>query len=33
MLDKGEVIFFDNIIINYTGDKLYRAPKLQFFVR
>ncbi|WP_343667745.1 hypothetical protein [Chitinophaga sp.] len=33
MLDKGEVFYFDNIIVNYTGDKLYRAPKLQFIVR
>ena len=33
MLDKGEVFYFDNIIVQYTGDKLYRAPKLQFIVR
>ncbi|OMP78265.1 hypothetical protein [[Flexibacter] sp. ATCC 35208] len=33
MLDKGEVFYFDNIIVNYTGDKLYRVPKLQFIVR
>jgi hypothetical protein len=33
MLDKGEVFYFDNIIVNYTGDKLYRAPKLKFIVR
>lgn len=33
LLDKGEVFYFDNIIINYTGDKLYRAPKLKFIVR
>lgn len=31
-LSKGEVLYFDNIIINYTGDKLYRVPKLQFKV-
>ncbi|SFW14661.1 hypothetical protein [Chitinophaga sancti] len=33
LLDKGEVFYFDNIIVNYTGDKLYRAPKLKFIVR
>lgn len=31
-LTKGEVLYFDNIIIKYTGDKLYRVPKLQFKV-
>jgi hypothetical protein len=31
-LSKGEVLYFDNIIIKYTGDKLYRVPKLQFTV-
>ncbi|SFE86901.1 hypothetical protein SAMN05518672_111105 [Chitinophaga sp. CF118] len=31
-LSKGEVLYFDNIIIKYTGDKLYRVPKLQFKV-
>lgn len=33
MLERNEVLYFDNIIINYTGDKLYRAPKLKFNVR
>lgn len=33
MLERNEVFYFDNIIINYTGDKLYRAPKLKFNVR
>lgn len=33
MLERHEVFYFDNIIINYTGDKLYLAPKLQFNVR
>jgi hypothetical protein len=33
MIDRNEVFYFDNIIINYTGDKLYRAPKLRFNVR
>jgi hypothetical protein len=33
MLEKNEILYFDNIIINYTGDKLYRAPKLRFNVR
>lgn len=33
LLDRGEVFYFDNIIVNYTGDKLYRAPKLKFIVR
>lgn len=33
MLERNEVFYFDNIIINYTGDKLYRAPKLRFNVR
>lgn len=31
-LSKGEVLYFDNIIIKYTGDILYRVPKLQFKV-
>jgi hypothetical protein len=31
-LSKGEVLYFDNIVIKYTGDKLYRVPKLQFKV-
>jgi len=33
MLERNEVLYFDNIIINYTGDKLYRAPKLRFNIR
>lgn len=33
MLERNEVFYFDNIIINYTGDKLYKAPKLKFNVR
>lgn len=33
LLDRGEVFYFDNIIVNYTGNKLYRAPKLKFIVR
>lgn len=31
-LERNEVLIFDNIIINYTGDKLYRAPQLRFKV-
>lgn len=33
MLERNEVLYFDNIIINYTGDKLYKVPKLRFNVR
>lgn len=33
MLERNEVFYFDNIIIKYTGDKLYKAPKLKFNVR
>ncbi|MVT10444.1 hypothetical protein [Chitinophaga tropicalis] len=32
MLERNEVLIFDNIIIRYTGDKLYRAPQLRFKV-
>ncbi|SEV90496.1 hypothetical protein SAMN05428988_0315 [Chitinophaga sp. YR573] len=31
-LSKGEVLYFDNITVRYTGDKLYRVPKLKFKV-
>ncbi|RPE09101.1 hypothetical protein EGT74_19015 [Chitinophaga lutea] len=32
-LEKGDVLFFNNIVIRYTGDKLYRAPELKIIVR
>jgi len=33
VLQKGEVLYFDNIVIKYTGDKYYKAPDLRFVVR
>lgn len=33
MVQKGDVLFFNNIIIKYTGDKFYRAPELKMVVR
>lgn len=33
VVQKGEVLFFNNIIIRYTGDKYYRAPELKIVVR
>ncbi len=33
MLDKGEVLYFDNIIIKYPGNKYYRVPELKFVIR
>src|SRR5690606_26757376 len=32
-LQKGDVLLFNNIVIRYTGDKLYRAPELKIIVR
>lgn len=31
-IQKGEVLFFNNIVIRYTGDKLYRVPELKITV-
>jgi hypothetical protein len=31
-LSKGEVLYFNDIIVNYTGNKLYRVPAIQFTV-
>lgn len=33
MVKSGDVLFFDDIIIRYTGDKYYRAPSLKFQVK
>lgn len=33
VIQKGEVLFFNNIVIKYTGDKYYRAPELKIVVR
>lgn len=33
ILQKGEVLYFDNIIIKYTGDKYYKVPELKIVVR
>lgn len=32
-LQTGDVLYFDEIIIRYTGDKLYRAPALRIDVK
>jgi hypothetical protein len=32
-IQKGEVLFFNNIVIRYTGDKLYRAPELKITIK
>jgi hypothetical protein len=33
MLQTGDVLYFDEIIIRYTGDKYYRAPALRIDVK
>lgn len=33
VLQRNEVLYFDNIIIKYTGDKYYRVPELRIVVR
>ncbi|KAA2239682.1 hypothetical protein F0L74_26175 [Chitinophaga agrisoli] len=33
VLQKGEILYFDNIVIKYTGDKYYKVPDLKFVVR
>jgi hypothetical protein len=33
MLNKGEVLYFNNIIIKYPGDKYYRVPELRIVIR
>ncbi len=33
VLQKGEVLYFDNIIIRYPGDKYYKVPELKIIVR
>lgn len=33
MLERGEVLYFDNIIIKYPGDKYYRVPELRIVIR
>lgn len=32
-LARGEVLYFNNILVNYTGNKLYRVPQVQFTVK
>ena len=32
-IQKGEVLFFNNIVIKYTGDKFYRAPELKITIK
>ncbi|WP_291911298.1 hypothetical protein [Chitinophaga sp. CB10] len=32
-LDKGNILYFDEILIKYSEDKIYKAPSLQFIVR
>jgi hypothetical protein len=32
-LKPGDVLYFNNIIVKYAEDKLYRVPPLKFFVR
>lgn len=33
ILQKGEALYFDNIIIKYPGDKYYKVPELRIIVR
>ncbi|SHL19490.1 hypothetical protein SAMN05444266_102393 [Chitinophaga jiangningensis] len=32
-LEKGNVLYFDEILIQYSADKIYKAPALKFIVR
>jgi hypothetical protein len=33
MLQKGDVLYFGNIIVKYPGDKYYRVPELKIVIR
>ncbi|RAJ88171.1 hypothetical protein CLV59_101938 [Chitinophaga dinghuensis] len=32
-LEKGDVLYFDEILIQYTPEKIYKAPSLKFIIR